>query len=159
MRSLRSRLSALWLLSLVAVVALGFLLVGLYRQSTEALADRGATLASESCRAIADRYGYYAAGWAGPAPVADSAQNAALRADLTAVARFALADRPGLAGGFWRQGGGLIATTAPLTATLTAAIASQAQASLTDSAGQSGLVTQGPSSIVLRTCALSGPVA
>ncbi|MDE2575031.1 MAG: HAMP domain-containing histidine kinase [Rhodospirillales bacterium] len=159
MRSLRSRLSALWLLSLVAVVALGFLLVGLYRQSTEALADRGATLASESCRAIADRYGYYAAGWAGPAPAADSAQNAALRADLTAVARFALADRPGLAGGFWRQGGGLIATTAPLTATLTAAIASQAQASLTDSAGQSGLVTQGPSSIVLRTCALSGPVA
>ena len=62
MRSLRSRLLVLWALSLAASVAVGLLLVQLYRQSSSAETSRAEAALSQACDAIGDRYAYFATG-------------------------------------------------------------------------------------------------
>jgi hypothetical protein len=54
----------LWALSLVASIAVGALLLGLYRQSSSAQLDRAQAAVAQACDRIVDRYAYYAAGWA-----------------------------------------------------------------------------------------------
>ncbi len=125
MRSLRSRLLVVWLLSVAAAVVVGLILVGLYRQSTGAQLDRATAAVAESCQAIGDRFAFYAAGWAGPVPAPGTAEAAAFAADLGQVLAVALAGRAGVAGGLWLDGAPLAATQ-PLAPDLRATIAALA---------------------------------
>lgn len=110
MRSLRSRLVLLWVLSLAACVAVGVLLVQLYRESTAAQAGRAQVLAARACDLIRDRYAFYATGWHGP--ISD-ASDEGLRRDLTALVDLALVREDGVEGGIWRAGTGPLAYAFP----------------------------------------------
>src|SRR5450755_3542541 len=101
MRSLRSRLFVLWALSLAASVAVGAILLVLYRQSSTARLERAEAEVASACGAIGDQFGFYATGWGGPAPGQD---DAAFAADLLTVVTAALLPWPGMAGGVWRDG-------------------------------------------------------
>jgi hypothetical protein len=59
-RSLRSRLLALWLMLAASGVVTGLLLVEFYRQSTNALVGRAEEAVARSCRELADRYQAFA---------------------------------------------------------------------------------------------------
>jgi signal transduction histidine kinase len=98
-RSLRSRLFVVWVLSLLASVAVGVLLVQLYQQSTSALTGRAEATLVQACEQIADRYAYYTAGWAGPEGPRD---DVVFRQDLVVVVALALAPMPGVEGGIWQ---------------------------------------------------------
>jgi signal transduction histidine kinase len=100
MTSLRARLFGVWMLSLAASLAVGWLLVQLTRQSSDALIDRADAELVRACDRIADNYAYYITGWAGPVPAAD---DAALQRDLDALAEIALQPTPGLGGGVLRE--------------------------------------------------------
>ncbi len=156
MRSLRSRLFVLWLLSIAAALAVGVLLVGLYRQSSSAQLDRAQDEVAQACGRISDRFGYYATGWAGPAPSGD---DRAFRTDLTAVVEVALAGRPGLAGGIWQQPGGVLAATADLTTDLRDSVAALAAARAAGEQTATTRIAEGPATILLDACPLRGPVA
>jgi signal transduction histidine kinase len=154
-RSLRSRLFVLWFLSLAASLAVGVLLVGLYRQSSSAQLASTETTVAEACDAIADRFSYYAAGWAGPAP---GENEAAFHTDLAAVVDFAMADYPGLGGGIWRQDEGPLATTAPLGGGLRdslAALVAEAGENDRDTAER---LDADAATLLLQGCPLRGPV-
>jgi signal transduction histidine kinase len=157
MRSLRSRLFVLWVLSLAASVAVGVLLVGLYRQSSSAQRARAGEAVGEACDQIAQRYAYYAEGWAGPVG-GNADSDTAFRADLAAVVGIALQPRPGLTGGIWQQGFGALVSSMPLTSGLDAAIADLAGEVMTDDRPATTQVTAGPLSMVVQACPLRGPV-
>jgi signal transduction histidine kinase len=110
LHSLRSRLIALWLMSLVACVAVSVLLVQLYRQSTAAQVGRADAIVAHACDLIRDRYQFYTAGWQGPAPpLADDA----LHRDLAAAVALALARQDGVEGGIWQAEAGSLAYAFP----------------------------------------------
>jgi signal transduction histidine kinase len=153
--SLRSRLFVLWLLSLAASLAVGVLLVGLYRQSASMQRTGVEQTVARACEAIAERYGYYAAGWAGPP---SGQPDAAFRADLATVVDFALSPYPGIAGGIWQQDAGALASTAVLSAPLRAAAAALvAQAGSGDGPEAREVSAEG-ATLVLQACPLRGPV-
>ena len=155
-RSLRSRLFVLWLLSLAASLAVGVLLVGLYRQSATVRLSGAEQTVAEACDAIAERYGYYAAGWAGPP---SGQPDAAFRADLATVVDFALSPYPGIAGGIWQPDSGVLASTSVLSEQLRGALAALvAQASSDDEPEEQQLSADG-ATLVLQACPLRGPVA
>lgn len=110
MRSLRSRLVVLWLLSLLACGAVGVLLVQLYHLSTTARTGQAEAVVARACDLIRDRYAFYIAGWNGPVP---SLSDPALRRDLAAVAGIALARQPGVEGGIWQTEAGSLAYAYP----------------------------------------------
>jgi hypothetical protein len=68
LHSLKIRLLGLWALSLVASVAVGILLIQLYRQSTAAQVGHAAVVIARACDMIQERFGFYVAGWSDPAP-------------------------------------------------------------------------------------------
>lgn len=109
-RSLRSRLLALWLMSLAASVAVGVLLVQLYQLSATAQAARAEAAVARACDLLRDRYGAYAAGWAGPAPPPGDER---FRHDLAAAAWLALSGQDGVEGGYWQAGIGALAYAFP----------------------------------------------
>ena len=157
MRSLRSRLFVLWILSLAASIAVGVLLMGLYRQSSSAQLDRAGEAVAEACEQIGQRYAYYAEGWAGPAEdKADS--DAAFRTDLAAVVSLALASRPDLAGGIWRQGSGALVSSIAVPEPLAASLASLAEQVTTDDRPAASRIATGAMTMVVQACPLSGPV-
>ena len=110
MHSLRVRLLVLWGLSLAACIAVGFLLLQLYHQSTEAQVGRAEAVVRPRLRPIRDRYDFYAAGWSGPA--AGSDRRPAPR-DLTVAVRLALAHQRGVEGGIWQADAGPLAYAFP----------------------------------------------
>jgi hypothetical protein len=65
MRSLRSRLVALWLMLAVSGMVTGALLIEFYRQSTSAQVGRAEEAVARSCRELTDRYQSFADGWRG----------------------------------------------------------------------------------------------
>ncbi len=144
MRSLRTRLFGVWLLSLAASIAVGVLLVQLYRQSNAALVARAEAELSRGCDLIADRYAYYVAGWNGPVPPANDPD---LRHDLDEVAGLALAEMPRLQGGILRD-----------PANGASAIATLAAAALNDDEPVSQNVTNGGRTELTAACPLTGPV-
>ncbi|NPV23351.1 sensor histidine kinase [Bradyrhizobium aeschynomenes] len=107
MRSLRSRLSALWLMLAVSGAATAYLLVESFQQSTNARVARAQDLVISGCRDIADRYQFFVSGWRG-APVDDR-----LKQDLLAVVQSALTAKPGVEGGIWQAGSGSLAYAYP----------------------------------------------
>lgn len=86
-------------------MAVGWLLVQLYEQSTAAQVGRAQAVAAHACDLVKDRYEFYVRGWTGPdvGTVDDR-----LRRDLTGAVGMALAQQNGVEGGIWqRQAGGL----------------------------------------------------
>ena len=108
--SLRSRLIVLWVMSLVACIAVSVLLIQLYRQSTAAQVGRAEAVVAHACDLIRDRYRFYMAGWQGSAPSLD---DAALRRDLTGGVALALGRQDGVEGGIWQRETGSLAYAYP----------------------------------------------
>lgn len=109
MRSLKVRLFALWALSLLASMAVALLLFQLSRQSSAARVDRAEAVIARACDLIRDRFGFYAAGWTGPATASD----ARLRNDLATAVGLALARQDGVEGGIWQTEAGPLAYAYP----------------------------------------------
>lgn len=147
MTSLRARLFGVWVLSLAASVAVGLLLVQLYRQSSTVLVERGEAALAQACERIEDRYAYYAEGWAGPDPSAD---DASLGRDLGDIAALALSNMPAIAGGILRRP----AEVSP--ATPQSQIAAAALAGNGTSLDATNI---GPRTILSRGCRLPGPIS
>ncbi len=109
MQSLRSRLIVLIALLVIAGLATGVLMVGLFYQSASAQAGQAEAQSARACDAIAATYRFYATQWRGPTSLHDSA----LRAGLTTVVQTALRDRPGIEGGLWQPDAGALAYAYP----------------------------------------------
>lgn len=101
MRSLRSRLVVAWVLALAAALAVGGVLVQLYRLSSDAQSGLSVALLEQGCAAIADSYSYFVAGWAGPR---QAGEVEGFRRDLQGVVSMALGGRGGLEAGVWQSG-------------------------------------------------------
>jgi signal transduction histidine kinase len=110
LHSLRSRLVLLWVLSLAACIAVGVLLLQLYRESTAAQVGRAQALTSRACDLIRDRYTFYTAGLHGPIP---NSSDEGLRRDLIAAVSLALSREDGVEGGIWLAGTGSLAYAFP----------------------------------------------
>jgi hypothetical protein len=110
LHSLRSRLIALWVISLVACAGVALMLVQLYRQSNEAQVGRAEAVLAHACDLIRDRYRFYTAGWHGPMPPLGDAD---LHRDLTAAVALALARQDGVEGGIWQSEAGPLAYAFP----------------------------------------------
>jgi signal transduction histidine kinase len=147
MTSLRTRLFGVWALSLAASVAVGVLLIQLYRLSTESLVQRAESELSQACERMSDRYLYYVSGWTGPLP---QSGDAAFQRDLDGVANLALAASPSLAGGILRDPSDIDPPTTP-SSTAAAALAASRGSSL-------DISSSGTTTTLVSACRLSGPV-
>ena len=107
--SLRARLLALVVLLVVASVAIGFLMIGLFRQSTAARVGQAEAELQRACDAIDDAYRFYGAGWHG----SDAAADAGFRGGLITVVQSALHQRAGIEGGIWQSDSGSLAYAYP----------------------------------------------
>jgi signal transduction histidine kinase len=107
--SLRARLLALVLLLVIASIAIGFLMVGLFRQSANARVGQAEAELQRTCDSIGDAYRFYGAGWHG----ADAAADAGFRSGLITVVRSALHQRSGVEGGIWQRDTGSLAYAYP----------------------------------------------
>jgi signal transduction histidine kinase len=166
MRSLTLRLFGLWLLSLVASVAVGILLVQLSRQSDQAQVSRAEAVIARACDLIRDRYGFYVSGWSGPVPPLSDAR---LRADLAAAVGLALVRQEGVEGGFWQADAGPLAYAFPtyegtgpktdLPAAERDRIQAVNQQAARDEQPVARAVTSRAQTLLLHACPLGGPIA
>lgn len=165
MRSLRGRLVFLLALLVIAAVAAGALMVGLFRLSATAQAGEAEAQIGRACDAIAAAYRFYGAGWQGPRP---GPGGAALRRGLTAVVQTALHDWPGIEGGIWQAGSGSLAYAFPTYQGASAKtdvpqveisrIRGVNEATLTDDRETSGRYHEGSQLLLVTSCPLPGPV-
>jgi hypothetical protein len=100
----------MWCLSLLACIALAFLLLSLFHQSTEARIGRAEAVVARACDLIRDRYQFYVAGWDGPE---DGQLDGQLRQDLATTVGLALAHLTGVEGGIWQADAGPLAYAFP----------------------------------------------
>jgi signal transduction histidine kinase len=110
MRSLRTRLLALWVMLAVSGTVTGLLLLEFYRQSANAQVGRAVDLVTRSCRELDDRFAFFLTGRRG---TKDNGLDDALKRDLTTVAQTSLARAPGVEGGFWQSSQGSLAYAFP----------------------------------------------
>ncbi len=156
MRSLRSRLALLWMLSFAASVAVSLLLVSLYRQSAAAQAGRAEAVAARACELVAQGWNFYAAGWAGPAPPAN---DASFRRDLQGVLRIALPPGPPLEAGIWREDEGVLASVGARSGGLEAAVGEASAEALGEDRTATTWADTVSGPVGLAVCPLAGPVA
>jgi signal transduction histidine kinase len=107
MRSLRSRLLALWIMLVVSGTATAYLLIESYQQTSNARVARSEDLVARACRDIADRYQFFVSGWRG-APVDDR-----LKEELGTLTQAALSSAVGVEGGVWQADTGSLAYAFP----------------------------------------------
>lgn len=107
MRSLRSRLLALWLMLALSGTITGLLLVEFYRQSTSAQVGRAEEAVARSCRELADGYQGFVIGWGG------GRIDDALKDRLVSLVQKALGRAPGVEGGIWQAEAGSLAYAFP----------------------------------------------
>jgi signal transduction histidine kinase len=110
MRSLRTRLLALWLMLAISGTVTALLLVKFYQQSTNAVVSRAEDEVARSCRELGDRYAFFVAGWQGVRP---SEVDDVLKRELVGVVATALARSPGVEGGVWQSDHGSLAYSFP----------------------------------------------
>src|SRR5580692_6693696 len=110
MRSLRTRLLALWLMLAVSGSVTALLLVEFYQQSTNALVSRAEDAVARACRDVGDRYAFFVAG---RPDVRRGEIDGALRRELVSVVEAALFRASGVEGGLWQAGNGAIAYAFP----------------------------------------------
>jgi signal transduction histidine kinase len=109
MRSLRTRLLALWLMLAVSGTVTGLLLLEFYRQSANAQVTRAQELVDRSCRELSDRYAAVMSGWRGDPSRLDKD----LRGQLTRIAQAAFVRASGVEGGIWQASHGSLAYAYP----------------------------------------------
>jgi signal transduction histidine kinase len=146
MTSLRANLFGIWLLSLAASLAVGWMLVQFYRQSSAALVAGAEADLTRACDRIGDAYAYYISGWAGPPPLPD---DTATQDDLDTLARAALAPSRRMTGGILRDPADIRPETA---ASRAAAEALAGQGIFLDEA------VAGSRTELTLACRLSGPI-
>ncbi|MBV9250444.1 MAG: sensor histidine kinase, partial [Acetobacteraceae bacterium] len=153
------------MLSLIACIAVGVLLVQLYQQSTAARVGRAEVVLARACDLIRDRFDFYAGHWRGSAP---DLSDAKLHSDLAAAVNFALARENGVEGGIWQTNAGPLAyayptyagtgpkTDLPVAERDAIQAVNQEAASNERSVGRRS-VSRGQS-LLLDACPLSGPI-
>ena len=97
--SLQARLLALVLLLVVAAIAIGALMVGLFRQSATARVNQANSELERACDAISGAYHFYSAG----GHDLGARDDPSFRAGLTTVVQSALRRRVGIEGGIWQR--------------------------------------------------------
>ncbi|MCP1973085.1 sensor histidine kinase [Bradyrhizobium elkanii] len=107
MRSLWSRLLALWIMLVLSGAATGYLLFQSFQQTANARVARSEELVARACRDIADRYQFFVSGWTG-GPVDDR-----LKQELNALVQVALSSAIGVEGGVWQADAGSLAYAFP----------------------------------------------
>ena len=150
----------------MASIAVGVLLVQLYRQSTVAQVGRAAAEVTQGCDSIEQRYVFYTAGWQSAAP-AQADQR--LASDLLAVVSLALAHKDRLEGGIWQEGSGSLAYAYPTyegsgpKTDLPAAERDEIQAvnrlAVRDDQPVDRRINSRSQTLLLRACPLHGPMA
>ena len=156
MRSLKTRLIALWALSLVSSLVLGLLLVSVFQRSTEARLGRTEAVLARSCDLIRDRYAFYNTGTS-----ALATPDPAFRRDLVALLDIALSRQSGVTGGIWSATAGAFAaadpsgTASPLPETTIADINARA---LREDRTVARSITSGDDTVLLAACPLDGPL-
>ena len=165
MRSLRTRLIALWVTLAGSALVTGFLLLKSYRQSANVQVAQAEDSVIRACRQIGDRYAFFVAGWRG----GDTAVDQRLENELHAVVQTALARSPGVEGGVWQAAGGSLSYafptyegTGPKTDLPAAELPTIRQANLDALRGDRPVTVRqtGQSQVlVLHACPLHGPVA
>lgn len=104
MKSLRGQLIAFWVILLTVCIALGVVMVVLFRSSAGALIAEAQAGAEQSCRAIAARYARSMADPAAAAPQIDL---------LHVLLQLVLVEAPHVEGGVWSGSGGFLAYAYP----------------------------------------------
>ncbi len=107
--SLQSRLLVLLSLLVIASVAAGLLMYGLFRQSATARVGQVDAELARACEAISNSYRFYRSGWKNTGPAAEEA----FRAGLTTVVQAALRRQVGVEGGIWERERGPLAYAYP----------------------------------------------
>src|SRR5712672_2843659 len=107
MRSLRSRLLALWIMLVLSGAATAYLLFESFQQTANARVARSEELVARACRDIADRYQFFVSGWTG-GQIDDR-----LKQELTALVQVALSSAIGVEGGIWQADAGSLAYAFP----------------------------------------------
>lgn len=153
MRSLRSRLILAWVLSLAAALAVGGVLVQLYRLSSDAQSGLSAAVLEQRCADIADSYAYFVAGWAGPR---QAGELDGLGTELRGVVGAAMGGRRGLEAGIWQAGAAPAALVGTPDAVLGPPLVKAAASALRDDDMVRFSAADGREGIV---CPLGGPVA
>jgi len=110
LRSLRGRLILLLALLVVAALATGILMIGLFHQSATAQVGEAAAENTRACDAIAATYRLDSAAHGDPVSGLD---DAALRARLNDMLASELRGRPGMQGGIWSGDAGSVAYAYP----------------------------------------------
>lgn len=163
MRSLRSRLLALWIMLVISGIATGYLLFESFQQTANARLARSEELVARACRDLADHYQFFVAGWDG-GTIDDQ-----LKQQLTAVAQTALAGAAGVEGGVWHAESGSLAYafptyegTGPKTDLPAAELNTirEVNAEALRSGRQSSIRQPGRSQVlIVHACPLRGPLA
>ncbi len=166
MRSLRTRLLALWLMLAVCGAVTALLLIEFYQQSTNAVVGRAEDAVARSCRELGDRYAFFVSGWRG---VGSGDIDDVLKRELVGVVAAALSRAPGVEGGLWQVDQGSLAYafpsyegTGPKTDIPQAEISTIRQVNADAlSSDRSVTVRQTGQSqvLVVHACPLSGPLA
>ncbi len=107
MRSLWSRLLALWIMLVLSGAATGYLLFESFQQTANARVARSEELVARACREIADRYQFFVSGWTG------GRIDGRLKQDLTTLVQVALSSAIGVEGGIWQADTGSLAYAFP----------------------------------------------
>jgi hypothetical protein len=107
MRSLRSRLLALWLILAASSVVIGLLLIEFYLQSTNAQVGRAEEAVAHACRELADHY--QSLGTDSQGAKIDNA----LKQKFVSIVSAALRESPGVEGGIWQAEAGSLAYAFP----------------------------------------------
>jgi signal transduction histidine kinase len=109
MRSLRTRLIALWAMLVASALVTGFLLLQFYRQSANVQVGQAEDSVIRACRDIGDRYAFFVSGWRG----SDADIDDRLKGELNNVVRAALGRAAGVEGGIWQSTNGPLAYAFP----------------------------------------------
>ena len=164
MRSLQTRLIALWAMLAASALVTGFLLLQFYRQSANVQVTQAEDSVVRACRDIGDRYAFYVSGWQGR----DTEIDERLKSELQAVVGAALNRARGIEGGIWQSAEGSLAYafptyegTGPKTDLPAAELATIRQINLAAlrSERPATMRQSGPSQVlVLHACPLQGPI-
>jgi signal transduction histidine kinase len=105
MRSLRSRLLALWVMLVLSGTATAYLLVESFQQSAQARVARSEERAARACRDIVDRFRLVVS--------SGSLVGDISRSEFASAVQAALAPANGVEGGIWQDGAGSLAYAFP----------------------------------------------
>jgi len=166
MRSLRTRLLALWVMLAVSGTVTGLLLLEFYRKSANAQVGRAVDLVARACRELDDRYASFLIGWHGAKA---NGIDDTLKQGLIMLVQASLAHAAGVEGGLWQASRGSLAYafptyegTGPKTDVPEAEVATIGRVNA-DALGNDRPVTVqqfGRSQVlVVHACPVSGPLA